>query len=257
MITVNVSSIQHFSTGDGPGIRTTVFLKGCNLHCPWCHNPETISPLPQTLVFPNTNKSITYGIRMSVEDLLKELTEDADFYKASGGGVTFGGGEPLLQAEAVATMAKALRDREIESLVDTTGSVPWSHFEAVLPFVDRFYFDWKSDDPKLCARVIGADHALISDNLRRLLEAKKEVHVRIPLIPHFNTADSVCQRICEQLHGIGVTQVDLLPFHRLGSGKYAAMGLRYAYGDQPPLSDAELAQIVPIFQKHFDVSVEK
>ena len=113
MTELNVSNIQHFSTGDGPGIRTTVFLKGCNLRCPWCHNPETVSAAPQTLTFAAAERTQTYGVRMRVEQVVAEVMEDADFYRASGGGVTVSGGEPLLQAGGVAALARALAKQGI------------------------------------------------------------------------------------------------------------------------------------------------
>ena len=108
MMQLNISDIQHFSVGDGPGIRTTVFLKGCNLHCPWCHNPETISPEPITLHYPKARKTVSYGRKTPVCDVVTEVMEDVDFYRQSGGGVTVSGGEPLLQYEGVAELAKAL-----------------------------------------------------------------------------------------------------------------------------------------------------
>ena len=91
MIQLNISDIQHFSVGDGPGIRTTVFCKGCNLRCPWCHNPETISPNTVTLIYPKANKSVSYGRSVTVEDVVAEVMEDLDFYRVSGGGVTVSG----------------------------------------------------------------------------------------------------------------------------------------------------------------------
>ncbi|MBP5730137.1 MAG: 4Fe-4S cluster-binding domain-containing protein, partial [Clostridia bacterium] len=104
---LNVSCVQHFSTGDGPGIRTTVFLKGCNLHCPWCHNPENISPQPQTLVYPQADKRVSYGRLRSIDDVTAEVLEDLVFYglndgtpAAQRGGLTLSGGEPLLQSGA-------------------------------------------------------------------------------------------------------------------------------------------------------------
>ena len=189
MIQFNISDIQHFSVGDGPGIRTTVFLKGCNLRCPWCHNPETISPEAVTLTYKKANKTVTYGRTMTVEAVVAEVMEDIDFYRQSGGGVTISGGEPLLRHEAVAALAKALQDKEIPVILDTAGCVSWSRFETVLPFVDTVFFDWKTSDPAFMKEGIGGDLTLIKDNLTRLIATGKDVHIRIPLIPNVNTAD--------------------------------------------------------------------
>ena len=256
MITLNVSHIQHFSTGDGPGIRTTVFLKGCNLRCPWCHNPETISSVPQTLTFAKAGSTQTFGYYMPMEKLLAQLIEDADFYLASGGGVTFSGGEPLLQAEGVAEVARELRSRRISVVIDTAGCVPWECFEAVLGVTDLFYFDYKSPDLDTYCRVIGGDQARVYDNLRRLIASGARVHVRVPLIPGINTSAEACAAVCEQLRSVGVRHVDLLPFHRMGMGKYAALGQEYAYASVQPLASEEIAGIASIYKQFFEVTIE-
>ena len=116
-----LTNIQRFSIGDGPGIRTTVFFKGCNLHCPWCHNPETISPEINEL----------YGEKYTVDEVMKEIMEDYAFYQESGGGVTLSGGEPLLQADGCAELARACTDAGISVLLDTAGNVDFSLFEKV------------------------------------------------------------------------------------------------------------------------------
>ena len=256
MNALNVSNIQHFSTGDGPGIRTTVFLKGCNLRCPWCHNPETISPSLQILNFKAACRTQSYGEKMSMERLLGELIEDEDFYRAGGGGVTFSGGEPLLQAAGVAKAAGALQARGISVVVDTAGCVPWECFAAVLDVVDLFYFDYKTPDPEIYRKVIGGDRGRVFDNLCRLIESGAKVHVRVPLIPGINTSEGDCTRMCEQLRRAGVTRVDLLPFHRMGLGKYEALGLPYAYADVQPLTPSEVAAIAEIYKQHFEITVE-
>lgn len=256
MTELNVSNIQHFSTGDGPGIRTTVFLKGCNLHCPWCHNPETLSPLPQTLCFPGTDQVCTYGTKMRVEQLVAELMEDEDFYRASGGGVTLSGGEPLLQARGVAELTRALARKGVTTIIDTAGCVPWECFAAVLDVAQAFYFDYKSARPTVYDDIIGGDAGLIYQNLCRLIQGGAQVRVRIPLIPGVNTSWDDCTLACQQLCAAGVRQVDLLPFHRMGIGKYRALGLAYAYADTQPMSQSEIANIACIYKKYFDVSVE-
>lgn len=205
MIQINISDIQRFSVGDGPGIRTTVFLKGCNLRCPWCHNPETISRDTVTLTYPKANRSVTYGRLMTVDEIVTEVMEDADFYRESGGGVTVSGGEPLLQAEAVAELAKALQAQGVSVLLDTAGCVPWSRFEVVLPYVNTVFFDWKTSHSTVMKERIGGDLPLIKSNLARLLRADKNTHVRIPLIPDVNTSEEALDAIaadpvlCEKL----------------------------------------------------------
>lgn len=257
MMQLNISDIQHFSVGDGPGIRTTVFLKGCNLHCPWCHNPETLSPKPVTLHYPKANKTVSYGRLMTVGEVVADVLEDVDFYRQSGGGVTISGGEPLLQYEAVAALAKALQDRGISVILDTAGCVPWHHFEAVLPYVDQVFFDWKTSDPVFMREGIGGDHSLVHTNLTRLLQTGTSTHIRIPVIPGINTQTSSVRAILQDLQKAGVTTVALLPFHRLAAGKYEAMGLSYAYRDTPPPSPGEIHDISLIYQEVFQVYIEK
>ena len=257
MMQLNISDIQHFSVGDGPGIRTTVFLKGCNLHCPWCHNPETLSPKPITLHYPKANKTVSYGRLMTVNEVVTDALEDVDFYRQSGGGVTISGGEPLLQYKAVAALAQALQGRGISVILDTAGCVPWHHFEAVLPYVDQVFFDWKTSDPAFMKESIGGDLSLIRENLTRLLQAGKPTHVRIPIIPELNTQASSIRAILQDLQKVGAATVALLPFHRLAAGKYEAMGLPYAYRDTRPPSPGEIHQISLFYQEVFQVYIEK
>ena len=257
MIQLNISDIQHFSVGDGPGIRTTVFCKGCNLRCPWCHNPETISRGTVTLTYPKANKSVTYGRLMTVDEIVAEVMEDVDFYRESGGGVTVSGGEPLLQAEAVAELAKALQAQGIPVLLDTAGCVPWSRFEAVLPYVDTVFFDWKTSDPTIMSERIRGSLPLVKSNLARLLQTDKDIHVRIPLIPDVNTSVEALTAIAADLREVGTKTVALLPFHRLAVGKYEAMGIPYPYRDTPPLSAETLRRAVELLSKDFTVYTEK
>ena len=257
MIQLNISDIQHFSVGDGPGIRTTVFLKGCNLRCPWCHNPETISPEAVTLTYKKANKTVTYGRTMTVEAVVAEVMEDIDFYRQSGGGVTISGGEPLLQYEAVAALAKALQGKGIPVILDTAGCVSWSRFEAVLSFVDTVFLDWKTSDPSFMKERIGGNVSLIKENLTRLIASGTDVHIRIPLIPDVNTSEEAVTAIITDLREAGAKTVALLPFHRLAVGKYEAMGLEYPYRDTPPLPAEEAKAIADRLSPYFTVYAEK
>ena len=256
MTYLNVSCIQRFSTGDGDGIRTTVFLKGCNLRCPWCHNPENISKEPETLLYNNGNTKISYGKKLSAVDVVSDVIEDIEFYRASGGGVTISGGEPLLQSKAVSELNKALKDNGISTLIDTAGCVPWENFTDVIDSTDTFYFDYKTSDEELYKKVINGDKELIYENLKKLISFGSDVHVRIPLIPKFNMSENDCRLICSDLKNAGVKYVDLLPFHRLGGSKYEALGIEYAYKDILPPDTDTVKRIKDIYGNYFITIVE-
>ncbi|MBE6608818.1 MAG: radical SAM protein [Ruminococcaceae bacterium] len=252
---LNISNIQHFSVGDGEGIRTTVFFKGCNLRCPWCHNPENLSTSPAVLTYSSTGKTETLGRLVSAEDILPELLEDKDFYDESNGGVTLSGGEAMLQASEIAPLASMLKENGVSVLVDTAGCVAYSSFQILNPFISGYLFDFKTADENKY-REIGGNLEVVVENIRRLNEDGMTVWIRIPLIPNFNTSQRSIQAICERLSDIGIRHVDLLPFHRLGSAKYEAMGLEYAYKSQQPLTKEELGNIEAIYKAYFSVKIE-
>ncbi len=253
---INISNIQHFSVGDGNGIRTTVFFKGCNLHCLWCHNPETISGEAEVLTYKN-KKPETVGRKVECEDILPELLEDKAFFLESGGGVTLSGGECMLQYEGVAHLASLLKNEGVEVLVDTAGCVPYKAFEKTNGIVSGYLYDFKSADKEKLKEYTGANLDLVYSNLQNLLRDGQNVLLRIPLIPGFNTDKKSIEDISERLKEAGVEKVYLLPFHRLGSGKYTALGRDYAYKDTEPLTKEELAEISAQYEKKFKVIMEK
>lgn len=250
---LNVSSIQHFSTGDGDGIRTTVFLKGCNLHCPWCHNPETVPKEPTVLRYPTGE--VVNGTWTDIDDVVREVVEDIDFYE-NGGGVTVSGGEPLLQSEGVSELICKLKGYNIPAIIDTAGCVPYSAFEELRGKVHTYFFDLKAADEN-GYNTVGGNFNLVRDNLKRLLEDGNSVRVRIPLIPGFNDYSQYSERMCDVLKGVGATNVDLLPFHRLGSGKYEALGIPYAYSETKPMTIEHAKKVAEIYSKYFNVRIEK
>lgn len=253
---LNLSNVQHFSVGDGDGIRTTVFLKGCNLRCPWCHNPENLCKEPTVLHYRSTGKTELFGRRVSAEELLTELLEDRDFYEESGGGVTFSGGEAMLQANALVPVVKALKDGNVSTLIDTAGCVPYALFELLNPFVSGYLFDFKTADAEKY-KSIGGDLDLVTANIRRLLSDDVAVRIRIPLIPDFNCDSGSVQAICLHLQRLGVKRVELIPFHRLGSAKYEAMGLEYAYKNKEPLKTDEIEKTQAVYRSYFAVKTER
>lgn len=251
-----VSDIQHFSLGDGEGIRTTVFFKGCNLRCPWCHNPETISNQTLTLRFSNGTEKVC-GRYMSVDEVLAETLADKDFYSESGGGVTLSGGEALLQADGAARLAEKLKQNGVSVIVDTAGSVPYENFQKLNPVTDEYYFDLKAADAEDYKKIVGGDFRLVTGNMRRLVEEGCKVRARIPLIPDFNDSREYSEKMCSALLETGVKKVDLLPFHRLGTAKYRALHKKYAYADTPPLPLEKAEKTAEIYAKYFIVKIEK
>lgn len=233
-----ITNIQHFSVGDGPGIRTTVFLKGCNLHCPWCHNPETISPDIHAL----------YGRVCTVDEVLAEIIEDSVFYQESGGGVTLSGGEPLLQAEACAEIASACHDAGIPVLLDTAGNVNFEAFEKVIPYINECYFDLKSGTEE-GYRTIGGQLQRTLDNMSAVVSAGIPTVVRIPIIPGFNDNESSVGEMADVLAGIEMKRVDLLPFHRLGSSKYTMLGKTYKYTNTPTMMPEQVEPLLTVFHR--------
>ena len=252
---LNISNIQHFSVGDGDGIRTTVFLKGCNLRCPWCHNPEAIPFEVVTLNYPKLDKIETCGKKMTAEEVFEEILEDKAFYEESDGGVTLSGGEAMLQANRTVELLKLVKQAGITVFVDTAGCIPYSEFEKINKYVDAYLFDFKTASEEKY-KAIGGDVSLVKNNIKNLIADKKDVRIRIPLIPDFNIDDISIHNICKALKEIGITKVDLLPFHRMGSGKYEALGKEYKYKNTELIDKETLKRIKEQYSEYFEVKIE-
>ena len=283
-----IFNIQRFSTHDGPGIRTVVFFKGCTLRCAWCHNPESIAFAPALLwhaercigcgrcvpVCPNGAHRMTgeghhvfdrtlcdnclkcvdscyaealqrAGETCSAGELLAAILTDVPYYGETGG-VTFSGGECLAQPAFLAEVLIRCREAGIHTAVDTAGAVPWQSIEGILPYTDLFLYDIKAVDPELHRRWTGADNAGILENLRRLRAAGAKVRVRVPFVPQANGRDM--DKVANLLDCLGIREVDLLPYHRLGEGKRLFLGLQEPGEPFLPPTDAELAAAAHSFE---------
>ncbi|MBR3848704.1 MAG: glycyl-radical enzyme activating protein, partial [Oscillospiraceae bacterium] len=213
-----IFDIQRSSFHDGPGIRTTVFFKGCNLACAWCHNPESQSFLKETLNFPD--KTTPCGRDYTADEVFETVLRDELFYEASGGGVTFSGGECMLQLDFLLEILKKCKEHGLHTAVDTAGNVPWESFEKVLPFTDLFLYDIKTMDDSLHKKYTGVGNGLILENLSRLFKSGAKIWIRIPVICGINDSEEEMQKICTFLNAIGIPEaVELLPYHALGEGK--------------------------------------
>ena len=293
-----VSRMQHFSLGDGPGIRSTIFLLGCNLRCEWCHNPETISPYPVLLYYRQrcsgckdcasvckagahifqgqepvfdrslciacgkcaeccqTNALEMSGSKRSADDVMKFIEEDQPFYDDSGGGVTISGGEPLLQPDFCAAIAQACQEQNIPVIIDTAGNVSYSAFQKVLPFTEVFYFDLKCASDEEYRKKTSGSLTLTAENMSRLVSDGANVVARIPIIPGLSDTTAYCEKLADVLQTTGVQEVNLLAFHRLGSGKYHALDKEYLYEALPSPTSKKMGELISIFIDRFIAKID-
>jgi len=224
MLTGIVFDIREFSIHDGPGLRTSVFLKGCPLRCAWCHNPEGLAPEPELLRTPGGDR--TCGQRYTSAELAELLNRQADLLRAGEGGVTFSGGEPLLQAPFVADVLDRLAPLHV--VLDTSGFGDADAFGLLAPRVDLVYFDLKLMDPELHRRYTGHDNRPILENLARLAALAVPCVIRVPLVPGVTDTQENLEAIARAAAGLSkLVRVDLLRYNRAAGGKYRACGREF------------------------------
>jgi len=224
MTSGTVFDIKEFCLHDGPGIRTTVFLKGCPMSCRWCHNPEGQSRQPQVIRSPAGERIA--GKEYSASELARLLNQQTAILRANEGGITFSGGEPLMQANFVNEVIELLDDTHI--LLDTSGYGPERGFRQLVGRSDLVYFDLKLIDPALHRHYTGCDNDLILSNLHRLNELGKPFVVRVPLVPGVTDTDQNLADIVHTVDGFSAMQrVELLPYNKAAGSKYQAVGMAF------------------------------
>ena len=236
---VTIFDIKRFAVHDGPGIRTTVFLKGCPLRCWWCHNPESQDkePVRVDIMRKVNGKHVpgekVYGEHMEVDQVVETLIRDAHFYEESGGGVTFSGGEPLMQPEGLLLLLEASKMHGIHTCVDTSGYASWEQFDRILNLTDLFLFDLKNMDPELHKAYTGMDNGPILSNADKLLDKGARLIFRIPVIPGINTSKSEVADMVRFLkeRAEKMTEVHLLPYHRIAENKYQRLKMEQHLAD--------------------------
>jgi pyruvate formate lyase activating enzyme len=224
MKTPCVFNVQKFSLHDGPGIRTTIFFKGCPLRCLWCHNPESQSYEPEAM---HGSKEEQVGKQYAPEELVQLAAADQMFYDQSGGGVTFSGGEVMTQdMDYIEVVAKGLRSAGISLAVDTSGYAPPENFLRLLPYVDLFLFDLKLLDERRHKEYTGVSNALILDTIKLLSERRAAIDLRLMLVGGVNDDPASVEAIGTWLleNKIALRQVSLLPYHDFGRDKYEKLG---------------------------------
>lgn len=228
---VLITNIQRYSLHDGPGIRTTVFLKGCSLKCPWCANPENINPYPEEYV--KDGKKGIYGYYCTCEEIFDELIKDEIFYHQLDvtdvlgkqcGGVTFSGGEPLLQFDVLIPLLKKLKSEGIHICVETCLFVSEDMLRIALEYVDLFYIDIKILNEETCKNILGGDIKLYLSNLDMLFKLRRSVVFRMPVIGGFTDLEENIEKIIGYLQIYHSLKIELIKEHSLGDNKYTSLG---------------------------------
>ena len=280
MENVLIFDLQRASYVDGPGVRTTVFVKGCPLRCRWCHNPESQSPLRQRMWFAHkcvhcgkcaakcssgalrwnpSDGSLRYdadkcslcgrcelicpesavslcGETADPDAIFEVILKERNVYEATGGGVTFSGGECMLYPDLLYSILRRCRDAGIHTAVDTAGFVPYERFERILPVTDLFLYDIKCVTPQKHLACTGQDNALILENYRRLLRDGAAVLVRVPLIAECSAEEAEFEKILAFLKANPPLAAELLPYHAMGENKYRALTGKEPEKFSPPPS---------------------
>ncbi|NLI22991.1 MAG: glycyl-radical enzyme activating protein [Clostridiales bacterium] len=277
--------IKECAIHDGPGLRQTVFLKGCPLRCSWCHNPEGLSARPELMVSPNGctgcgrcrevcplgGTMVGFGkppgctacglcvtacpqrIRrvagetVSAETLAARLMENADYYAGTGGGVTFSGGEPLMQADFVLETLRLLGPA-VHTALETSGYGDENAFAAFTDAFNLILFDLKSMDDDIHRRYTGVSNRLILKNARRLCRGNTPFIFRIPVIPGVNDTEAHYRAVAELAQGApSLLRVELLPYHITAGAKYALLQKAYQPGFE---TDRPIHIDLDIFTRH-------
>jgi len=258
-----IFDIKRFAIHDGPGIRTTVFFKGCPLRCWWCHNPESHKVLPENFDGCNIKRSYNrlisddesgLGKEVDVEYLMYEIEKDRIFYEESGGGVTFSGGEPFMQPEFLISVLKRCKANDINTTIDTSGYARWETMEPVFDFTDLFLFDLKVIDPKLHEKYTGVSNELILGNLLKLDHLKRKYFLRIPMVPGFTDTENNIKELTKLISSLkNVDGINLLPYHRAGVGKYDKYKKVNKLPDTPAPSDKRMNELKNIFKQFHEI----
>ncbi len=249
-----VLNIQRFCTEDGPGIRTTVFLKGCPLRCVWCHNPEMHNPDCEQMKEP----AETCGCEMTTEEVLSEVLKDRLFYENSGGGITLSGGEPFFQADFCLSLLREAKAYGLNTCVETCGYTSGTIIEQAIELVDVFLFDYKETCPTRHKKYTGVNNKLILGNLMLIDQCGKDIILRCPIIPTYNDTEDHFRGIAALANQCShIVQIELEPYHDLGISKYKRLGRKYTLTDISPPGESIVQHWLKKIREYTNVPVEK
>lgn len=219
-----IHSFESMGLVDGPGVRFVVFFQGCKLRCSFCHNPDTWE--------------VNAGTEITAGELIKKILRYKPYYKASGGGVTFSGGEPLMQSEFLTTMLKLCKENDIHTAVDTAGIGPEDCRE-IISLADLIMLDVKHLDPKPYKEIVGRDMDDFNNFADQIHKINTDLWLRAVIVPTINNNSEYIDRLVEfALSFPNIKKVELLPYHTLGVNKYEALGIKYRLDGVAPMDKA-------------------
>ena len=286
-----IFDIKRFAVHDGPGIRTTVFFKGCPLRCVWCHNPESMKIQRQIVFFDNkcigcgecykrckngaviatpegrkyyrdkctlcgtcveycyAEATVMQGKIASVDEVVDEVKKDIPFYENSGGGVTLSGGEPTMQPEFCIAILDACKKAKMHTALDTSGFVKTEILKEIMKYVDLVLYDIKHTDPQKHKEWTGVSNELILHNLRQMNSLEIPIEIRMPTIPDINDSEENLSEVAKLVNSLNsVERVRLLPYHRLGEGKYSRLEMEYKLKGLESPNKARMEELVQILK---------
>lgn len=286
-----IFDIKRFAVHDGPGIRTTVFLKGCPLSCWWCHNPEGLSNTQEIIYYdykcmdcdkcidicqqnalkkiknkpvrdhkictscgscaevcPTTSQQII-GRKISAEKTVKEIEKDRIFFESSTGGVTFSGGEPLMQHAFLKETLKLCKNRGFHTALDTSGYCPTVVFKEFIEFTDLFLYDLKTIDDQQHKKYTGVSNKNIIKNFNILQKKEKDVIIRFTIVNGITNTKENLRDVIDFVSSLEkIKGIDLLPFHNVCE-KYDRLGKKYKLKDIKPPTNNDMIKIKKQFEK--------
>lgn len=241
-----IFDIQRYSIHDGGGIRTIVFLKGCPLRCKWCCNPEGQHYNVEKMTLGGKEKIV--GQDVTVGEIIDIVERDRIYYRRSGGGLTLSGGESLTQPDFAVALLKTAKERGINTAMESTGFADFSVISRYLPYLDLYLMDIKHMNSAKHKEFTSQPNELILENAKKITDAGARLIVRTPVIPTFNATKEEIGEIAKFASSLkGVTQMHLLPYHRIGTDKYKGLNRGYSLtGIEPPSKELmnELLEVV-------------
>lgn len=256
-VTGTIFDIKRYAIHDGPGIRSTVFFKGCPLDCWWCHNPEGRRPEPEKVAARRGCGDETIGRIADVAEVMDEILKDSIFYEESDGGITFSGGEPMMQVDFLQALLEACKFNNLHTALDTCGYAPFEEFEKIDSRVDLYLYDLKFIDDEIHQKYTGVANKVILENLGKLADRGKDITVRIPLIPGITDGAANLKEIARFVSGLKrVTKVSLLPYNKMSEDKFVRFKVDSRVGRLQAQGKADLKKIAGWFEAAgFKVSI--